>query len=312
MRGHGRTWAVAAGAAVVLGGALWYVAGRSGGGSGTAASGAAETRPPSSAARAAPDSVAEPVAANPASPRTAAGEDDTAEASSSGRTRVDARPPDPDGSTARPGTDGRDPDRPPTAEEIVRRAASAYDSLRSLRARFRQELEMRVFEPPRRREGEGFWYQRKPAYLRMDFSDPEGDVIVSDGDHLWLYYPSTHPGQVIRTGLTSPGRGAAVVDLQGRIFRRARTLYRPEYRGREDVTGRPAHLLELLPERTGTRYRQVRVWVDAQTHLLRKLEFHDRSETVRTITLDDLEPNVALPDSLFRFEPPPGAEVFGG
>lgn len=200
----------------------------------------------------------------------------------------------------------------PDAEEIVRRAAATYDSLESLRADFRQVLEMRVFDPPRRRAGEGTWYQRKPAHLRMDFSDPDGDLIVSDGEHLWLYYPSTHPGQVVRTGLASPGRGAPAVDLQGRIFRQARTVYRPEHRGREEVTGRPAHVLELLPRTDDTEYRSVRVWVDVGTHLVRRLEFHDRSQTVRTITLTDLETDVPLPDSLFRFEPPPDVEVFEG
>lgn len=210
------------------------------------------------------------------------------------------------------GPDGRAAGTPPDAEEIVRRAAATYDSLRSLRARFRQVLEMRVFDPPRRREGEGAWYQRKPSFLRMDFSDPEGDVIVSDGEHLWLHYPSTHPGQVVRTGLASPGRGAPAVDLQGRIFRQARTVYRPEHRGMEDVTGRRAHLLELRPRGEEAEYRKVRVWVDAESYLVRRLEFHDRSQTVRTITLDEIERDVALPDSLFRFEPPPDAEVFEG
>lgn len=213
---------------------------------------------------------------------------------------------------AGPGLDGRAADTAPDADAIVRRAAATYDSLRSLRARFRQVLEMRVFDPPRRREGEGTWYQRKPSFLRMDFSDPEGDVIVSDGEHLWLYYPSTHPGQVVRTGLASPGRGAPAVDLQGRIFRQARTVYRPEHRGREQVTGRPAHVLELRPRGEGAEYRRVRVWVDVKSYLVRRLEFHDRSQTVRTITLDEIERDVSLPDSLFRFEPPPDAEVFEG
>lgn len=232
---------------------------------------------------------------------------------SAGAASRDSSPPAADPSGEAPAEEAPDAqESPPDAEELVRRAAAAYDSLGSLQARFRQVLEMRVFDPPRRREGEGTWYQRKPAFLRMDFSDPEDDVIVSDGENLWLYYPSTHPGQVIRTGLASPGRGAAVVDLQGRIFRQARTTYRPEYLRREEVTGRTAHLLELVPRRPDTQYQKVRVWVDTRTYLLRKLQFHDRSETVRTITLDRLRPDVTLPDSLFRFEPPPDVEVFEG
>jgi outer membrane lipoprotein carrier protein len=214
--------------------------------------------------------------------------------------------------TDRGGEGAGAPDDPVDAAEVVRRAREAYDSLRTLRAEFRQVLEMRVFDPPRRREGRGTWYQKKPSLFRMDFSDPEDDVIVADGSHLWLYYPSTHPDQVVRSDLQAPGRGSAMVDLQGRIFRLARTAYDPEYGGREEVDGEPAHLVVLTPRREDTSYRRVRVWVDTGSHLVRRLEFQDRSETVRTITLDELEPGVTLPDSLFRFEPPPDAEIFRG
>jgi outer membrane lipoprotein-sorting protein len=218
------------------------------------------------------------------------------------------------------GSGGRDADSaaspapagPPGAEEIVRRARAAYDSLRTLKASFVQVLEMRVFDPPRRKEGRGTWYQKKPSLLRMDFAEPEGDLIVSDGRHLWLHYPSSHPGQVIRSDLQAPGRGAAIVDLQGRIFRQARTTYRPRLEDREEVGGRMAHVVVLEPRSSGTPYREVWVWVDVQSHLVRRLRFHDRSETVRTITLDDLRPGVSLSDTLFRFEPPPDAEVFEG
>ena len=41
-------------------------------------------------------------------------------------------------------------------------------------------------------------------------------------------------------------------------------------------------------------------------------EIVEINDTVRTVTLTSLEPNAPLPDSLFRFTPPPGAEVFEG
>lgn len=201
---------------------------------------------------------------------------------------------------------------PPDPGRLLERAAAAYDSLRTLRARFRQVVEMQVFDPPRRREGEGTWYQKKPGRFRMDFSDPEEDLIVSDGERLWLYYPSTHPGQVIRSELGGGGRGAPMVDLQGRILARAQTHYRASYRGEEEIGGRPAHRISLRPVDEEASYRRAEVWLDAETYLVRQLRLEDRSETVRTITLEALEPGVAIPDSLFRFEPPAGVEVFEG
>lgn len=205
-------------------------------------------------------------------------------------------------------------DSPPDAERILARARAAYDSLVTLRARFRQVIEMRVFEPPRRRAGTGTWYQEKPGLFRMDFDEPEGDLVVSDGRALWLYYPSTHPDQVVRSSLESAsgGRSGEIVDLQGRILDRARTVYDARYVGRERVDGHGAHLVELTPRNQDAAYERVRLWIDVDRWLVRKLAFTDHSETVRTIVLDELETGVTLPDSLFRFEPPDGVEVFEG
>lgn len=203
------------------------------------------------------------------------------------------------------------PSSDPDVRSLLRRAEARYDSLSTLRASFTQTIEMRVFEPARRKEGSGTWYQKGRGRFRMDFGDPEGDLIVADGRHVWLYYPSSQPGQVVRTDVAGRGRGSEMVDLQGHIFEQARTAYRPTYGGRDEVGGTAAHLVTLDPPETSP-YRVVRVWIDTSTLLVRRLQFEDRSETVRTITLSDLRPGVAVPDSLFEFEPPPDVEVFEG
>lgn len=199
----------------------------------------------------------------------------------------------------------------PDVRELLRRAEARYDSLSTLRADFTQTIEMRVFEPPRVKEGTGTWHQMGEGRFRMDFDDPEGDLIVADGRYVWLFYPSSHPGQVVRADVAGSGQGSEMVDLQGHIFEEARTSYRPRYDGRAEVGGRTTHQVTLEPPEAST-YRYVRVWIDASTLLVRRLQFEDQSETVRTITLSSLEPGVAMADSLFDFEPPPDVEVFEG
>jgi len=54
----------------------------------------------------------------------------------------------------------------------------------------------------------------------------------------------------------------------------------------------------------------VRVWVAAEDRLVRRFRIEEENETIRTVTLADLEPNVPLADSLFLFSPPPGVPVF--
>ena len=192
------------------------------------------------------------------------------------------------------------------ADEILARAAEAYRHATTLKAEFVQKIEIRALE--QEREGRGVVYQKKPNFFMMKFEDPAGDIVVADGQHFWMYYPSAQPGQVIKTSITrgpnNPGLGSQFVDNPSH-------RYAATYVGREEVAGRSAHLLALVPK-FDAPYTLVRVWIDASDHLVRKFEVYEENDTVRTVTLTDLQTGIELPDELFRFSPPEGVEVFSG
>lgn len=193
--------------------------------------------------------------------------------------------------------------------QLLRRAEARYRELRSLRARFHQTVEVPLLN--KERTGEGTWYQKGRGRFKMDFERPPEDVIVADGTHLWLYYPSTHPGQVIRTTIEASTTGSEMADLQGRIFEEASRGYAVEYVGLEAVSGVETHHLALEP--TGkSPYRRVEVWIGTDDLLVRRFVIEEENGTVRTVTLRDLEPDAAIPDSAFRFRVPSDAEVFSG
>lgn len=194
---------------------------------------------------------------------------------------------------------------------LLGRAEVRYDSLHSLRAAFQQTIDVPLLE--KSRTGHGTWYQEGRARFRMDFVEPAGDLIVADGTHLWLYYPSTNPGQVVRTTLEGDPTGVAMVDLEGRIFREARSGYDAKLAGTETIDGVMTCRVLLTPQDSAsTTYRKVRVWVGAKDLLVRRFEITEENQTVRTVTLSHLRPGVPIPDSLFRFTPPPGVDVFSG
>ena len=197
----------------------------------------------------------------------------------------------------------------PDIDQLLLRAQEAYGSLASLQATFEQSVDVPLLE--KSRWGTGTWYQKGPGRFLMDFSDPEGDVIVSDGTWVWFYHPSTHPRQVIRSDIDATPAGSGIADLQGRIFSDAREKYDAEYAGQEPIDGRLTHQVVLVPLGVSP-YARVRVWIDVDSFLVRRFEIYERNETLRDIRLHDLRPNVAIPDSLFRFEPPDDVDVFGG
>jgi outer membrane lipoprotein carrier protein len=197
----------------------------------------------------------------------------------------------------------------PDVRDLLARAESTYDGLSSMRARFDQTIEITLLG--RKRSGSGDWYQKGRGRFKMDFTDPEGDVIVADGSTLWLYYPSTHPGQVIRSTIDANATGAGMVDLQGRIFEEAAEAYEAVLEGRRDVEGHDTWLVSLTP-RAESPYRNVRVWIDIETLLVRRFEITEENETLRTVVLRDLQPDAPIEDDVFSFTPPAGTDVFAG
>jgi outer membrane lipoprotein carrier protein len=190
------------------------------------------------------------------------------------------------------------------ARQILERVERAYADVRSLEADFIQDLRVPLLSSDQQSRGKLF--QRQPNRLLMRFTDPAGDVVVADGQHLWMYYPSVDRVQVMRTSLAQNG---VSLDFQREFIHNANERYSSTLAGEETVDGRATHVLDLSP-RTASPYRSVRIWVDKATHIVRRFEIAEQNDTVRRIELRNIRRNVTLDDALFRFTVPEGAQVF--
>ena len=187
---------------------------------------------------------------------------------------------------------------------VLKRASAAYTNMRSMRADFVQRRKNPLLGSDI--TSRGTLYQRKPDRFLMRFSDPAGDVIVGDGKYFWLYYPSVDPKQVLRSPAADADAGG--VDLQAQFIGDPLRRFRYTYHGRQNVGGRPAHVLTLVP-RQDLGYQTLKVWIDAADHLVRRFQITEQTGAVVEFQLNNLELNAQLGDNLFRFTPPPGARI---
>ena len=205
---------------------------------------------------------------------------------------------------------GADPVEPPSAPagtdagDILERAENAYSGVRSMEADFVQEVYVPLLESSQHSRGKLF--HRSPDRFLMRFSQPEGDLVVTDGRYIWMYYPSNDPGQVMRAPLAEGGQQ---VDLQREFLSDATSRYTATRTGSRSIGGREAHALTLVP-RGQSPYSEVRIWVDTADHLVRRFEITEQNGTIRRLEMSNLHPNVTLSDDLFDFSPPPGVQVF--
>ncbi len=192
----------------------------------------------------------------------------------------------------------------PDAAAILRRAEQVYSGVRSMEADFTQNVDVPLLGQSTRSQGK--LYHRSPDRFLMQFSDPRGDVVVADGRHLWMYYPSVDARQVMRTTMAAAG---GQVDLHREFLSNTTERYNAVLSGQEPVGGSTADVIVLTP-RTRSGYRQVRIWVDREDALVRRFEITEENQSVRTLDLRNIRRNPTLPDRLFDFTPPAGAQVF--
>src|SRR5882762_391465 len=135
---------------------------------------------------------------------------------------------------------------------ILDRAGQSYDSVRTLAADFTQIVDNPMLGDPDTTRGR--LYQRRPNYFAMRFSDPKNDRIVADGRRLWLYTPSTTPGQVIRT--TIPGTGTTGPNLIGQFVEHPRERYNTRWVRADSIGDARVDVIALTPRDTGLPYSE--------------------------------------------------------
>ena len=170
--------------------------------------------------------------------------------------------------------------------------------------------------PPRRtlrnfdagRHVESFLTAAVIAVLSIRFTQPASDAIVSDGKAVWVYLPSTAPGQVIKRSATD--RSETPIDLTGAFLDSPRTKYDISAAPAKTVDGHAAHGLLLVPKAgVSAPFTKATVWVDDDDALIREFDLTEVSGISRHVHLTTVEPNAQVSKSLFAFSMPAGAKI---
>jgi len=191
--------------------------------------------------------------------------------------------------------------------KILDRASASFDTVRTLQADFTQIIDNPMLGDPDTTGGK--LYQQKPNSFAMRFSEPKNDRIVADGRYLWLYTPSSTPGQVIRSAI--PATGNTGPNLIGQFVERPRERYEARYaRADSNAAGGGAFdVVALTPRDREAPYTAAMLWITRKDGLVRRIEIGETSGQTRTIMLRNVVVNQPINSREFRFSPPAGTQV---
>ena len=197
----------------------------------------------------------------------------------------------------------RAPQEPrPGIGRVVERIQARYQDIGDLRARFVQRRLSRMGSV--QIEAQGWLYVRPPGRMRWEYDDEQ--LFVADGDEMYLYLPDDNQVQVIMPEradtsqmpvLYLAGRGNLVRD-----FDIETTTW--------GVPLRPGNLqLSLLPRRPDTSFGQLILEVEPISATIYRLVTIDALGNTIDYQFHEIEFDVGLPDTLFEFVIPAGADV---
>lgn len=191
------------------------------------------------------------------------------------------------------------------AQAIVGRSSRVYRSLASLTADFVQIIDNPMIDSA---ESKGTLIQAGPSKLSMRFSDPPGEAVVIDGEHVWVYTPSTVPDQVLRLSVPSGGPVYGY-NLLAWFLDRPAERYTAKYLKQETLGGRAVDVVELIPAVPDLPFDRAVIWLDREDGLPRRLEITEKSGAVRSLALSNLRVNRKVPEATFKFQVPSGVRV---
>lgn len=198
------------------------------------------------------------------------------------------------------------PTQQSSVDAMIDKAVATYNKTKTSKGTFEQAITNPLTGSTVKAVGE-FQQQREPARFSFRFVQPKGDMIIGDGKWLWVYLPSSTPGQVIKVPMTDGGAGS--IDLASRFFDSPKTRFSITDAGTATVAGRAAHALMLKPKSSTEPFTQAKVWIDTTDGTLRQFETVEPSGITRLVTITAVTPNAPVDAKLFSFRPPKGARI---
>jgi outer membrane lipoprotein carrier protein len=200
-------------------------------------------------------------------------------------------------------------------EATATRLQDRYDTIHSLTFDFVQTTRGQLTGRPKKGRGQAFFVKGGkdldiPGKMRWNYSDPDKQVLVSDGINFSMYFDSLSqmiitPAKALQHDLTYSfftGAGNLLQDF---------TILPPDQQGDKSEQTR---VIKIIPKAKHSQVASIHLWITEES-LIRRIEILDHFDTLTVLNFSALKVNTLDPNDgdlmnkLFDFTPPDGTEI---
>lgn len=198
-------------------------------------------------------------------------------------------------------------------EDIAERLQNRYDKIQSLSFNFSQDTSGEMTGRPRRGSGKAAFVKLEgKSYMRWDYSIPDKQVLVSDGELFSMYFAKLQ--QMIVTPADTLDADLTYSFFTGRGILKRDFHIRPANEDFQSENETEFKVIKLIPKTAQSQVQDIHLWVTPAS-LIRRINIRDHFGTVTVLNLSDIEvdglvgqaPQQLL--SFFSFVPPEGTEI---
>lgn len=148
---------------------------------------------------------------------------------------------------------------------------------------------------------------QRPGKFRWDYQTPYKQLILADGQRLWIYDPDLD--QVVVKPLEAALGDTPALLLSGKGLSGKQSLEQ-QFNIIESLEAQDGlYWVTLKPTARDSSFQEVRLGFD-EKHL-RRMELVDGFGQQTLLEFFDMQTNVEVPPDSFRFDPPKGVDIVG-
>ena len=193
--------------------------------------------------------------------------------------------------------------------EIAQKLQSTYEKAANFVGDFNQTTSMKFSD--RVRQGSGSLIFLKPGHMRWDYTTPDYQVLISDGETITMYFENnnqmimSNAREYLQSDVTYSffsGTGNILKDFE---------VAEPDFENLRDNS----FLIKLIPKSTHPHVSFIHAWVTEGTFQLAHLQIIDHFDTVTDLFFENVQIDsnfyggLEITKDLFSFSPPANTEI---